>query len=141
MSMQCIVVRKYCLLMHNTHAYAYLVEIISKGVFLFLWTFIFTRYLFNFLRSFHKYHVIFAHLHENKGPFIYYVITFLGFLDPPPYVFMFLVLKIIKNWHFLTPPPPPTSDYVIYEWSLTKIYMQIHKRIDPIVWYIACFSM
>ena len=25
---------------------------------------------------------------------------------PPPYVIMFLVLKIIKNWHFLTPPPP-----------------------------------
>ena len=60
MSMQCIVVRKYCLLMHNTHAYAYLVEIISEGVFLFLWTFIFTRYplMFNvnFLWSFHKYH-------------------------------------------------------------------------------------
>ena len=30
--------------------------------------------------------MIFAYLHENKGPFIYYVITFLGFLDPPPYV-------------------------------------------------------
>ena len=42
-----------------------------------------------------------------KGPFIYYVITFLGFLDPPPsYVSMFLVLRIGKNWHFLTPPPP-----------------------------------
>ena len=25
---------------------------------------------------------------------------------PPPYVSMFLVLKIIKNRHFLTPPPP-----------------------------------
>ena len=24
----------------------------------------------------------------------------------PPYVIMFLVLKIIKNWHFLTPLPP-----------------------------------
>ena len=52
-----------------------------------------------------------------KGPFIYYVITFLGFLDPPPpYVSMFLVLRISKNWHFLT-PLPPTSAYVIYEWS------------------------
>ena len=52
-----------------------------------------------------------------KGPFIYYVITFLGFLDPPPpYVSMFLVLRISKNWHFLT-PPPPTAD-VIYEWPL-----------------------
>ena len=29
---------------------------------------------------------------------------------------MFSVLKIIKNWHFLT-PLPPTGDYVIYEWS------------------------
>ena len=26
---------------------------------------------------------------------------------PHPYVSMFLVLKISKNWHFLTPPPPP----------------------------------
>ena len=34
------------------------------------------------------------------GPFIYYVITFLGFLDPPPpYVSMFLVLRISKNLH------------------------------------------
>ena len=31
---------------------------------------------------------------------------------------MFLV---IKNWHFMTPPPPSTSDYVVYEWSLSKI--------------------
>ena len=52
----------------------------------------------------------------RKGPFIYYVITFLGFLDPPPpYVIMFLVLKIIKNWHFLTPLPP-------YKW-LRNIWM------------------
>ena len=43
-----------------------------------------------------------------RGPFIYYVITFLGFLYPPspPYVSMFLVLRISKNWHFLTPLPP-----------------------------------
>ena len=53
-----------------------------------------------------------------KGPFIYYVIIFLGFLNPlPPCVRMFLVLKIIKNWHFLT---PLTSDYVINEWSLSS---------------------
>ena len=52
----------------------------------------------------------------RKGPFIYYVITFLEFLDlPPSYVSMFLVLRISKNWHFLT---PPTSADVIYEWSL-----------------------
>ena len=36
----------------------------------------------------------------------------------PTYVIMFLV---IKNWHFLTRPPPSTSYYVIYEWSLSKI--------------------
>ena len=42
---------------------------------------------------------------------------------PPPYVSMFLVLKIIKNWLFLT-PLPPTSDYVIYEWSLIQ-YRQV----------------
>ena len=60
------------------------------------------------------------------GPFIYYVITFLGFSDlPPHYVIMFLVLKIIKNWHFLTPPSPPTSDYVIYEWSLNNDMIEI----------------
>ena len=34
----------------------------------------------------------------------------------PPYISMFLVLKISKNWHFLT---YPTSAYVIYEWSPT----------------------
>ena len=44
---------------------------------------------------------------DTKGPFIYYVITFLGFWTPlPPYVSMFLVLRISKNWHFLTPLPP-----------------------------------
>ena len=33
-----------------------------------------------------------------KGPFIYYISTFLGFFDPPPlYVSMFLVLKISIN--------------------------------------------
>ena len=42
------------------------------------------------------------------GPFIYYVSTFLGFLDLPPsiYISLFLVLKISKNCHFLTPLPP-----------------------------------
>ena len=34
-----------------------------------------------------------------------------------PYVSMFLVLRISKNWHFLTPLPPTSAD-VIYEWSL-----------------------
>ena len=30
---------------------------------------------------------------------------------------MFLVLRISKNWHFLTPLPPTSAD-VIYEWYL-----------------------
>ena len=55
---------------------------------------------------------------NQKVPFIYYVSTSMGFLDPlPPHVSMFLVLKISKNCHFLT-PLPPTSAYVIYEWNL-----------------------
>ena len=33
---------------------------------------------------------------------------------------MFLVLKISKNWHFLT-HVSPTSAYVIYEWSQGSI--------------------
>ena len=66
----------------------------------------------------------------TEGPFIYYVITFLGFLDPPPpYVSMFLVLRISKNWHFLTPPSPPTSADVIYEWSPMRIEL-LDKRED-----------
>ena len=55
----------------------------------------------------------------GKGPFIYNVSTFLRFLDPlPPYVSMFLVLKISTNWHFLTPSTLQVCTYVIYEWSL-----------------------
>ena len=40
---------------------------------------------------------------------------------------MFLVVKIIKNWHFLT-PLPPTTDYVIYEWSLRSIELPVLKK-------------
>ena len=43
---------------------------------------------------------------KTWGPFIYYVSSFLRFLDP--YISMFLVLKplkISKNWHFPTIPP------------------------------------
>ena len=53
-----------------------------------------------------------------KGPFIYYVSTFLGFFDPP------LLLKHVfrtenkPKLQFSDPPPlPSTSAYVIYEWS------------------------
>ena len=39
---------------------------------------------------------------------------------PPPYISIFLVLRISKNWHFLILSPPTSAD-VIYEWSLTNI--------------------
>ena len=57
----------------------------------------------------------------SKGPFIYYVITFLGFFDPPPplcnHVFS---TENNQKLAFSDPPLPPTSDYVIYECSLKK---------------------
>ena len=49
---------------------------------------------------------------------IYYVST-LRFLGPLPPTF--LVLKIRGNGIFL--PPPPTSDYVIYEWFLKHFHL------------------
>ena len=55
---------------------------------------------------------------KSWGPFIYYVSTFVDFLEPSSsYISTFYVLKISKNCHFLT-PLPPTSAYVIYEWSI-----------------------
>ena len=42
------------------------------------------------------------------------------------YISMFLAMKIIKNWHFLT-PLPPTSDYIICEWSLVNCQGQFKK--------------
>ena len=52
--------------------------------------------------------------------------NFLGTIDisrfdpAPAFVSKFLVLRIGKNLHFLTPPhsSPPTSANVIYKWSL-----------------------
>ena len=38
-------------------------------------------------------HILRKHIYRLFGP-------------PPPYVRILLVLRISKNWHFLTPPPP-----------------------------------
>ena len=55
---------------------------------------------------------------QAMGPFIYNIITFFGFLDPPPPLRQHvLVVRISKNGYFLTPLPPTSAD-VIYEWSL-----------------------
>ena len=65
----------------------------------------------------------------DRGPFIYYVITFLGFLDPPPplrnHVFS---TENNQKLAFSDPPSPPTSDYVIYEWSPTQ-----HQKIRQMI--------
>jgi hypothetical protein len=54
-----------------------------------------------------------------KGPFIYYVITVLGFLDPPPPLRQEgFWTEINQKLAFSDPRSPFTSDYVIYEWSL-----------------------
>ena len=76
-----------------------------------------------------SHHILFGQ--TSVGPFIYYVSTFLGYLDPlPPYISMFLVLKISKNWHFLTPPPykclrniwmVPVISNDNFDWSLGRI--------------------
>ena len=61
-------------------------------------------------------------LAKPKGRFIYYVITFLGFLDPPPplrqHVFS---TKNKQKLAFSDPPSPPTSADVIYEWSHMQV--------------------
>ena len=68
------------------------------------------------------------------GPFIYYVITFLGFLDPPPplrkHVFS---TENNQKLAFSDPPSPPTSDYVIYEWSLMQ--MPFTKNAEMLLTY------
>jgi len=59
------------------------------------------------------------------GPFIYCLNTFLGIMEPSlSHLSMFLVLKVSKNCHFLT-PLPTRSAYVIYEgslWCICKFY-------------------
>ena len=58
----------------------------------------------------------------HRGPFVYYVIKFLGFLDPPPPLHQHVFsTKNKQKLAFSDPPSPPTSDYVIYEWSLGQI--------------------
>ena len=54
-------------------------------------------------------------------PFTYYVRTFIGFWLPPPSLPPYL--HHFKHWKkafffFFSTPFPPTSAYVIYEWSL-----------------------
>ena len=58
----------------------------------------------------------------EKGPFIYYVLsTFLGFLDHPPTLRKHVFSAENKQkLPFSDPQPlPPTSAYIIYEWSRT----------------------
>ena len=74
----------------------------------------------------------------DKGPFMYYVGTFLGFFyPPPPYVSMFLVLRISKNWHFW--PPPLQGAYVIYEWSLRVLITDSYKLASSFL-YVNVFA-
>ena len=54
----------------------------------------------------------------GRGPFIYYVITFLGFLDPPPPLRQHVFST--KNKQKLAFSDPSTSADVIYEWSLNE---------------------
>ena len=64
------------------------------------------------------------------GPFIYYVITFLGFLDPPPPLRNhFFSTENNQKLAFSDPPSPPTSDYVIYEWSLGSNSLETNSYI------------
>ena len=56
------------------------------------------------------------------GPFIYYVITFLGFLAPPsPLRQHVFSTKNQQKLAFSDPPSPSTSADVIYEWSLSSL--------------------
>ena len=57
----------------------------------------------------------------SRGPFICYGSTFLGFLDPPPPLRNH-VSSTENGQKISDPPSPPTSDYVIYEWSHIEQY-------------------
>ena len=52
-----------------------------------------------------------------KAQLIYYVITFLGFLDPPSPHMHVLVLILSKNWHF----PDTSLSHVIYQLPLRHV--------------------
>ena len=75
------------------------------------------------------------HFYFFKGPFIYYVITFLGFLDPPsPLRNHVFSTENNQKLAFYDPPSPPTSDYIIYEWSLSNIrYKKFQGRTPEII--------
>ena len=63
----------------------------------------------------------FTQIYFCKGPFIYYVIKFLGFLDPPlPLRQHVFSTKNKQKLAFSDPPSPSTSADVIYEWSLRE---------------------
>ena len=53
---------------------------------------------------------------------MYYVITFLGFLDPPPPLRQHVFSTKNKQKLAFSDPPPslPTSADVLYEWSPTS---------------------
>ena len=55
-----------------------------------------------------------------KGPFIYYIITFLGFLDPPPPLRQH-VFSTKNKQKLAFSDSAPTIAYLIYEWFLTKV--------------------
>ena len=60
---------------------------------------------FSMNNSYGTIHILRKHIFRIFGP-------------PPPYLSIFLVLRISKNWHFMS--PLHTSAYLIYEWSLTS---------------------
>ena len=60
-------------------------------------------------------------LTHAKGPFIYYVITFLGFLDPPPPLRNHVFSTENNQKLAFSDPPPPYKYYAIYEWSPTNM--------------------
>ena len=53
-----------------------------------------------------------------KGPFMDYVSTFLGFLDPPSSRKHVFGNENKQKWEF---SDPPTCAYVMYEWSHSKL--------------------